>query len=62
MLTSMVDVRCSDFDDAVWTYVAEYAKRKGISRCEALRDIVIEHMKVVAEAQRKLYEKAKKHV
>jgi hypothetical protein len=58
----MVDVRCSEFDDVVWTYVAEYARRKGISRCEALRSIVVEHMKVVAEAQKKVYEKAKKNV
>ncbi len=58
----MVDVRCPDFDDIVWNYVAEYAKRKRISRCEALKQIVIEHMKIVAEAQQKSYEKAKKHV
>jgi len=58
---TMVNVRCSDFNDAVWNYVAEYAKRKNISRCEALEQIVIEHMKVVAERQAKVYEEAKKH-
>jgi hypothetical protein len=57
----MVDVRCPDFDDTVWNYVAEYAKRKGISRCEALQQIVIEHMKVLAEAQKKAYNEAKKN-
>jgi hypothetical protein len=56
----MVDVRCPDFDDTVWNYVAEYAKRLHISRCEALQQIVVEHMKVVAEAQKKAYEEAKK--
>lgn len=62
ILIGMVNVRCPDFDDTVWNYVAEYAKRKGISRCKALEHIVIEHMKVVAEAQKKAYEKAKKNV
>lgn len=55
----MVNVRCPDFNDTVWNYVAEYAKRKGITRCKALEQIVIEHMKVVAEAQNKAYEKVK---
>jgi len=58
----MVNVRCPNFNDTVWMYVAEYAKRKRISRCEALEQIVTEHMRFVAEAQRKLYEKAKKNV
>jgi hypothetical protein len=58
----MVDVRCPNFNDTIWSYVAEYAKRKGISRCEALEQIVIEHMKVLAEVQRKLYEKGRKNV
>ena len=58
----MVDVRCSNFDDTIWRYVAEYAKRKGISRCEALEKIIIEHMKVVAEAQKKMYERGEKSV
>ncbi len=57
----MVNVRCPNFNDAVWNYVAEYAKRKRIPRCEALQQIVIEHMKVVAEAQTKSYEEAKKN-
>jgi len=58
----MVNVRCSNFNDKIWSYVAEYAKRKRMSRCEALEEIVIEHMKVVAEAQRRMYEKAKNNV
>jgi hypothetical protein len=58
----MVDVRCPDFDDTVWNYVAEYAKRKRISRCEALEHIVIEHIKTVADAHEKKYERAKKNV
>lgn len=58
----MVNVRCPKFNDAMWAYVAKYAELKGISRCEALEKIVQEHMKIVAEAQRKIYEKEKKHV
>lgn len=58
----MVNVRCSNFDDTIWSYVAEYAKRKGISRCEALERITMEHMKVLAEAQKKMYERGKKNV
>ena len=58
----MVDVRCSDFNDTIWRYVAEYAKRKRLSRCKALEQIVIEHMKVVAEAQKEMYERGKKSV
>jgi len=61
-MISMVDVRCPNFDDVVWKYVADYANLKRISRCEALRQIVIEHMKLVADAQQKSYEKAKKNV
>ncbi len=43
----MVDVRCPGFKDVVWTYVAEYAIRKKISRCEALEQIVVDHMRFV---------------
>ncbi|MDH5267236.1 MAG: hypothetical protein OEW62_06110 [Candidatus Bathyarchaeota archaeon] len=56
----MVNVRCPNFNDTIWLYVTEYAKRKGMSRCEALQEIVTEHMRFVAETQRKLYEEAKK--
>ena len=41
----MVDVRCPGFNDVVWSYVAEYAVRKRVSRCKALEQIVIDHMK-----------------
>jgi hypothetical protein len=43
----LVDVRCPDFNDVVWSYVAEYAVRRGVPRCKALEGIVIEHMKFV---------------
>ena len=62
LLVYMVNVRCPKFDDNIWVYVAEYAKLKGISRCEALEQIVQEHMKMVADAQQKLYEKGKENV
>ena len=48
---AMVDVRCREFDDVVWGYVAENAKLRGITRCKALEEIVKEHMKFVAEVQ-----------
>jgi hypothetical protein len=44
----MVDVRCLNFNDVVWAYVAEYASRKNVPRCKALENIVIEHMRFVA--------------
>ena len=49
----MVDVRCKDFDNTIWGYVAENAKLRGISRCKALEKIVTEHMKFLAEEQKK---------
>jgi hypothetical protein len=49
----MVDVRCQNFNDDVWNYVTEYAKKKKISRCEALKSIVIEHMKFMIIEQNK---------
>ena len=61
-MIGMVDVRCPTFDDVVWKYVADYANLKRISRCEALTQIVIEHMKFTAEVHIKSYEKAKKNV
>lgn len=41
----MVDVRCKEFGDNVWTYVVENARLRKMSRCEALEQIVLEHMK-----------------
>jgi hypothetical protein len=58
----MVNVRCSNFDDTTWVYVTKYAELKGITRCEALEQIVKEHMKVVADAQTKLYRMTRKNV
>lgn len=54
----MVDVRCKDFNDVLWTYVVENANRRGISRCEALQEIVNEHMKFLMEAQKARMERA----
>ena len=54
----MVDVRCKDFNDVLWTYVVENANRRGISRCEALQEIVKEHMKFLMEAQKARMERA----
>jgi hypothetical protein len=47
----MVDVRCPDFNEDLWNYVAEYARKKKKSRCAALEDIVLEHMKFLAKEQ-----------
>jgi hypothetical protein len=54
----MVDVRCKDFNDVLWTYVVENANRRRISRCEALQEIVKEHMKFLMEAQKARMERA----
>jgi hypothetical protein len=56
----MVDVRCPDFNDAVWSYVAEYAIRKGISRCKAIEQIVVDHMKFLKWAEEVATRTAKK--
>lgn len=50
-------VRCESFNDLLWTYVAEIAKRKKITRCDALQSIVEEHMRFMAkmELERKKY-------
>ena len=47
LLSIMVDVRCRELDDDLWTYVAEYARIKKMSRCKALEQIITEHMKFV---------------
>jgi len=47
----MVDVRCKNFDDYVWAYVAENARLRKISRCKALELIIIEHMKFMNKIQ-----------
>ena len=47
----MVDVRCQGFNDVVWSYVAEYAVRRKMTRCEALGQIVIDHMRLLKWAE-----------
>lgn len=53
----MVDVRCKNFNDIFWAYVVENADRRGITRCEALQEIVKEHMKFLVEAQKERMER-----
>jgi hypothetical protein len=53
----VVDVRCKNFNDILWAYVAENAKRREITRCEALQEIVREHMKFLVEAQKERLER-----
>jgi len=43
----MVDVRCRDLDSDLWTYVVEYARIRKMSRCKALEQIILEHMKFI---------------
>ena len=43
----MVDVRCREFDNALWTYVTEYARLRRMSRCKALENIILEQMKFI---------------
>jgi len=56
----LVDVRCPGFNDVVWSYVAEYAVRSRVSRCKALEQIVVEHMKFVKWAEEVVSKPAKK--
>ena len=51
MAKGKVSVRCSGIDDTMWSYVAENARMRGISRCEALELIIKEHMRFMARAQ-----------
>ena len=53
----MVDIRCKEFNSILWTYVVENANRRGISRCEALQEIVKEHMKFLMKAQKEKMER-----
>ena len=52
----MVDVRCRELDSTLWSYVAENARLRKISRCEALEKIIEEHMRFLADRQRELLE------
>jgi predicted DNA-binding ribbon-helix-helix protein len=47
----MPSVRCELFDDLLWTYVAEVAKRRKMTRCKALEKIVEEHIRFMAEIE-----------
>ena len=47
----MVDIRCRNFNGTLWAYVAENARLRKITRCEALEKIVEEHMRIFAERQ-----------
>ena len=47
----MVDIRCRDFNGTLWAYVAENARIRKVSRCEALEKIVEVHMRVLADRQ-----------
>ena len=44
----MVDVRCRHLDNDLWAYVAEYARLKKMTRCKALEQIIMEHMKFIS--------------
>jgi len=52
----MVDVRCRNFDDLLWSYVVENANRRRVTRCEALKSIVEEHMRFLAREQKERME------
>lgn len=53
----MVDVRCKDFNNILWAYVVENASRRGITRCEALQEIVKEHMRFLVKVQKERMER-----
>ena len=50
----MPSVRCEFFNDLLWTYVAEIAKRRKVTRCDALESIVKEHMKFMAKMEKEM--------
>ena len=53
----MVDVRCTNFDNNLWLYVQENARIRGTKRCEALEQIIKEHIQLVARFQMEWLEK-----
>ncbi len=60
MMIYMVTIRCEDFSPLFWSYVSEIAKRKQISRCEALEEIVWEHMRFVEREYKRRTQERKK--
>ena len=48
-MSVMVDVRCRELNGDLWTYVVEYARIRKLSRCDALEQIILEHMKFIYE-------------
>jgi hypothetical protein len=53
----MVDVRCNNIDDTVWAYVVENARLRKITRCQALEEIIQEHMRFMYKEQKERVEK-----
>jgi len=47
----MPSVRCESFNDLLWTYVAEVAKRRKMTRCKALEKIIEEHIRFMADIE-----------
>ena len=57
----MPSVRCELFNDLLWTYVAEVAKRRKMTRCKALEKIVEEHIRFMADIELQKEKRAVKH-
>jgi len=47
----MPSIRCESFNDLLWAYVADIARIRKISRCNALETVIEEHMKFMALEQ-----------
>ena len=41
----MVKVYCQDLNPVCWAWVTEYALRRGIKRCNALEEIIEDHIR-----------------
>ena len=41
----MVKVYCQELNPVCWAWVAEYARRRRIKRCEALEKVIEEHIR-----------------
>lgn len=57
----MPSVRCELFNDLLWTYVAEVAKRRKMARCKALEKIVEEHIRFMADIELQKEKRVVKH-
>jgi hypothetical protein len=48
-------IRCENINSIHWAYVTEYAKKRRLSRCDALEKIIEEHIRFTAREHERRY-------